>query len=430
LSLPRIAVVGRQNVGKSTLVNRLSGVRQAIAGDEPGVTRDRVEVEASWRGIRFVLIDTGGYVTSATGIERVVAQQAALAAEGADLVLLVLDAKAEITEEDASLARRLHRTSASVLVVANKVDYQEEAAESASFISLGLGEAVPLSALHGTGAGDLLDLIVSIVPRPAESTDPSEEPRFAIVGRPNVGKSSLFNRLVGEDRSVVFESAGTTRDPVDALVRWEKGPVRFVDTAGMRRSIKTKGVEYHSLVRAKRAIVRADVVALVMDATEPFTSEDKKIASTVLDAGRALLFVANKWDLVEERRNAFDRTAKLARSFVRAPLHRTSATTGLGIGALPDALLRLRQRWISRAPTARVNEIVRDAVGERPPPRGVGAIRYSTQVSSGPPTFALFAAGEPDASYRRFIEGRLRGSFDLDGVPIRLKFRGRQRKGG
>jgi GTP-binding protein len=429
LRLPTVAIIGSQNVGKSTLVNRLHGRRTAIAGPSPGTTRDRIEIDVDWRGRSFALVDTGGYTFGAKGIERLVARQAAVAAEGADLILLVVDAHSGITEEDASLAKRLRRSTTPAVLVANKVDEPSDASEAARFVSLGLGEPVAVSALHGHGTGDLLDRVVAILPQADRLDAGPSEPRFAIVGRPNVGKSSIFNRIVGDERSVVFEDAGTTRDPVDALVEGPKGVVRIVDTAGMRRATKTRAVEYHSLLRARRAIERADVVAVVIDSTEPFTSEDKKIAAGVIESGRALAFVANKWDLLTDKDEAFAKLAEAAGSFSGAQMIRTSAKTGLGIHRMLPALLTLRDRWASREPTAKVNSVLRAAAAERPAPRGSGTLRYATQVSSGPPSFSLFGISEPGATYRRFLENRLRATFGLQGVPVVLRFRGQPRRG-
>jgi GTP-binding protein len=428
--LPAIAVVGRQNVGKSTLVNRLFGRRAAIAHPMPGVTRDRIELEASWRGRGFRLIDTGGFTSSARGIEALVAGQAERAAGEADVVLLVVDAQAGITEEDARLARRLRRASVPIVVVANKVDAEPLEAEVAALFALGLGEPVAVSALHGRGSGELLDRIIQLLPERAREDEPATaEPRFALVGRPNVGKSSLFNRLVGDERSVVYEEAGTTRDSVDAVVSWPSGPARFVDTAGMRRRTKVQGVEYYSFLRAAEAIERADVGVLVIEAVDGLTGEDKKIAVRILEAGRGLVVVANKWDLVEERDRRFKALRDDLVPFARAGVLRTSARTGQGVYRLPAILLDLHERWTRRVATSRVNEVLQQAQRERPTPRGVGTIHYGTQVSAGPPTFVLFGGKEPDAGYRRFLENRLRRTFELDGVPIRLRFRERRRGG-
>ena len=431
--LPKVAVIGRQNVGKSTLVNRLFGRRETIADEMPGVTRDRVEVETSWRDRRFALIDTGGYTRVTRGIESLVADQADRAAAEADLILLIVDAQAGVTEEDASLAKRLRRATVPVLLIANKVDGEREEAEVAALYALGLGEPVPVSALHGRGAGDLLDRLVQLLPEVseiegAEGDAAQPEPKFALVGRPNVGKSSIFNALVGEERSVVFEEAGTTRDSVDALLDWPDGPVRFVDTAGMRRQTRVSGVEYYSFVRATRAIERADVAVVVIEAPEGFTSEDKKIVVRVLDAGRGLLIAANKWDLVEEKDRTFKILSEEAALFANATIMRTSATRGQGVHRLPPLLVDLHRRWAHRVSTAKVNEVLQEAQRQLPTPRNAGNLHYATQVGSGPPSFVIFGGSrEPDPSYQRYLENRLRRTFDYDGVPIRLTFRPRTR---
>lgn len=427
---PRVAVVGRQNVGKSTLVNRLFGRQEAIAHERPGVTRDRIEVPASWRGRSFVLVDTGGYLRKAGGIDELVSAQAARAAETADLVVLVGDVQTGVQEEDLDLARRLRRATAPVLVVVNKVDSERDEAEAAAFHGLGLGEPIPVSALHGRGSGDLLDRLVELLPEAGEEAEVEGEPRFALVGRPNVGKSSLFNLLVGEERSVVFEEAGTTRDAVDAVVAWEGGPVRFVDTAGLRRASRMQGVEYYGLVRSARAIDRAHVALLLLDATEGLTSDDKHIAARVMEAGRGLVVAANKWDLVdaEERDRLFKDLTEQLGAFARAPVLRTSALSARGVRRVPDALLERHRSWSVRVPTSEVNRVLEEAQGERPPPRGAGRYRYGTQVSAGPPTFVLFGGRAPDPGYRRFLENRLRAAFGFWGIPVRLKFRARQRR--
>jgi GTPase len=425
-SLPAVAVLGRQNVGKSTLVNRLFGRREAISHETPGVTRDRIELEATWRGRTFRLVDTGGFTHAASGIDALVSTQAEVAAATADLVLLVVDARTGPLEEDAILARRLLRARIPVLVVANKVDSERDEPDAVLAQSLGLGEPVMVSALHGRGSGDLLDRIVALLP--AEHAEPpgEVEPRFAVVGRPNVGKSSLFNRLVGAERSVVFQEAGTTRDAVDALVTWPSGSVRFVDTAGFRRPTHLRGVEYYSALRAERAIERAHVAMLVLDANEGFTSEDKRIATRVMEIGRAFLVVANKWDLVEERDRLFKVLGEEVGRFAKAGVVRTSAVTGTGVTRVPPRLLELHGRWARRVPTAEVNRVLQAAQDERPAPGGV-RYRYSTQVSAGPPSFVLFGGRPPDAGYQRFLENRLRRELDLDGVPVRLRFRGKRR---
>jgi GTP-binding protein len=433
--LPRIAVVGRQNVGKSTLVNRLFGRRVTIAHDDPGVTRDRVELEATWNGRRFGLVDTAGYLHRAKGVEALAGQQTARAMEEAQLVVLVVDVASGITEEDAQLARRLKRATTPVLVVVNKVDAAEDEHDVPVFHALGLGDPVAVSSKHGRGVGELLDRLVDLLPDAPEDRggDLDEEwdgePRFALVGRPNVGKSSLFNRLVGEERSVVFEDAGTTRDSVDALVEWRNaGRIRFVDTAGMRRAIRVKGVEYYSFVRAGAAIDRAHVAAVIFDASEGLTAEDQKIAFRVLEAGRGLLLVANKWDLVEDKDRRFKQLAEEAQLLARATVIRTSAARGQGVAKIPDLLLEIRGRWAGRAPTSRVNEVLQAVQGANPAPRSSGTLHFAAQVATRPPSFVFFGGGRPPVpGYRRYLENRFREAFRLDGVPIRMRFRPRTR---
>ena len=426
---PRIAVIGRQNVGKSTLVNRLFGRREAIAHPMAGVTRDRIELDAVWNDRRFTLIDTGGYAHGARGIEAKVADQAARAAAEADLIVLVVDARSGITLEDDDLAKRLRRVEVPVLVVANKVDAQLDEPETSAFNRLGLGEPFAISALHGLGTGDLLDRIVALLPDAprGDTAKREEEPRFALVGRPNVGKSSLFNGLIGQDRSVVFEEAGTTRDAIDAVVEWPGlGTVRFVDTAGMRRGTKVRGVEYYSVLRATEAIGRAHAAVLVLDAAEGFTAEDKKIANLAMDAGRALLVVANKWDLVEDKDRVFKIMQEEVSLFAKAEAIRTSAKTSQGVHRLPPILMELHQRWNLRISTSRVNEVLHAAQAERPTPRAAGSLHYATQIGSAPPSFVVFGgAKEPGPGYRRYMENRFRREFGFEGVPLRFSYRPR-----
>jgi GTPase len=428
--LPRVAVVGRQNVGKSTLVNRLFGRQEAIAHESPGVTRDRVELDTTWRGRSFVVVDTGGYLRRATGLEELVSAQAERAAGEADVVVLVVDAKTGVQEEDVDLARRLRPIRAPVLVAVNKVDSERDEPDASIFYRLGLGEPLPVSALHGRSAGELLDRVIELLPKATGEGEVEGEPRFALVGRPNVGKSSLFNRLVGDERSVVFEEAGTTRDAVDAVVRWADGPVRFVDTAGLRRPGRLQGIEYYGLVRSARAIDRSHVALLVIDASEGVTSDDKHIAARVIEAWRGLVIAANKWDLVpsEEKDALFAAITETFDLFARAPVLRTSALTARGVRRVAPALLDIHARWSLRVPTAEVNRVLQEAQAQRPPPRGSPRFRYGTQVSSGPPTFVLFGGNAPEAGYRRFLENRLRAAFAFWGVPLRLAFRPRRRR--
>ena len=321
-----------------------------------------------------------------------------------------------------------------MLLIANKVDAEREEAEVAALYALGLGEPVPVSALHGRGAGDLLDRLVQLLPEVSEieGADGRRRAARAANSRWWAGRTSaspsIFNALVGEERSVVFEEAGTTRDSVDALLDWPDGPVRFVDTAGMRRQTRVSGVEYYSFVRATRAIERADVAVVVIEAPEGFTSEDKKIVVRVLDAGRGLLIAANKWDLVEEKDRTFKILSEEAALFANATIMRTSATRGQGVHRLPPLLVDLHRRWAHRVSTAKVNEVLQEAQRQLPTPRNAGNLHYATQVGSGPPSFVIFGGSrEPDPSYQRYLENRLRRTFDYDGVPIRLTFRPRTR---
>jgi GTP-binding protein len=430
--VPTIAIVGRQNVGKSTLVNRLFGRREAIAHHDPGVTRDRIEVETAWNGRRFGLVDTAGYLSRASGVEAVAARQAERAIADADVVVLLVDVASGITEEDAQLARRLRRSPAPVVLVANKVDASRDEPDVAAFHALGLGEPVPVSAKHGRGIGDLLDRIAALLPDAPESPEDagSDEPRFALVGRPNVGKSSLFNRLVGEERSVVYEQAGTTRDSVDAVVEWPgAGRIRFVDTAGMRRAIRVQGVEYYSFVRAGEAIDRAHAAAVLFDAAQGLTAEDRRIAFRVLEAGRALVLVANKWDLVEQKDRLFKDLTEEARLMAQATVIRTSALRGTGVRRVPTTLLDVFARWSARAPTSRVNDVLQQAQAGRPVPRTAGTLHYASQVGARPPSFVIFGGTRaPDPGYRRYLENRFREAFSLEGVPIRMRFRSRARR--
>jgi GTP-binding protein len=422
---PRVAVVGRPNVGKSTLVNRLCGRRQAIADEMAGVTRDRLELPVEWNGRAFIVVDTGGIPLGARGIEASVAEQARRAIAQADATVIVVDATAGITEEDEALARRLRGSTAPIVVAANKVDGEAQEPFAAEFHGLGLGEPMAVSALHGRGSAELLDRIVDVLPPAEERERVAEDGRFALVGRPNVGKSSLFNRLVAEERAVVHDQPGTTRDAVDSVVRIEDRVLRFVDTAGFRRPLKTKGVEYYGLVRALRAIDHAHVALLVIDAPAGLTGEDKRVAARVAEAGRGLVAALNKWDLVPsgERADLFVELTRELQLFPGTPVLRTSALTGMGVGRVLPALLGVHEAWVRRVPTSAVNRVLQDAVAAHPPPRGAGRIHYATQVRAAPPTFVLFGAGDPGPSYRRYVANVLRAAFGFDGVPLRLSFR-------
>jgi GTP-binding protein len=423
----KVAVIGRANVGKSTLVNRLAGRRLTIAHESPGVTRDRVEVQVDWGDRAVTLVDTGGFAGRPRGIEEAVRAQAATAMEASGLILLVVDAQTGITEEDEMLAGQLRASRKPLLVVANKVDAIGQEPLAAEFHALGLGEPWVVSALHGRGIGELLDHILDLVPSEPQP-HVEDEPRFCLVGRPNVGKSSLFNRLVREERAVVHEEPGTTRDAVDSLAEVGGRLVRFVDTAGLRRPLKARGVEYYGLVRSLRAIDGSDVALLVVEAPEGLTGEDKRIAARVAEAGRGLVAALNKWDLVpsEERADRFVDLKRQLELVPGAPVIRTSALSGLGVGQLAPALLRIHESWTRRVPTAEVNRVLEAATDAHPIPRQAGRIMYGTQVSAGPPAFVLFGARDPGQSYRRYLENTLRREFGLEGVPVRLSFRPRQ----
>jgi len=427
---PVVAVVGRRNVGKSTLVNRLAGKRQVIAHETPGVTRDRVEVPVVWAGRTLDLIDTGGYVERASGIEEAVARQAARAMRSADATLLVVDATTGIAEEDLLLARELRRSQHPVLVVANKVDSDGLVPSAAEFYALGLGEPAAVSALHGRGTAELLDRILDLIPTGAESVV-EDEARFCLVGRPNVGKSSLFNRLVGEERAVVHEEPGTTRDAIDTVIEVDERRIRFIDTAGLRRPLKAQGVEYYGLVRSLRAIDSSHVAALVVDAAQGLVAEDKRVAARVVEAGKGLVAILNKWDLVpsEERSDRFTELRGALELFPGTPVVRTAALTGSGVKRVLPALVAVHDAWVRRVPTSKVNRVLQAAVAATPPPRQMGSIKYGTQVGVGPPAFVLFGTREPTPSYRRYLEGSLRRAFGFDGVPVRLSFRAKGARG-
>ena len=376
----------------------------------------------------FAINDTGGLTTRPKGVEASVGRQARSAAGSADLILFVVDAQAGITGEDEAFAEELRKASRPVVVVANKVDGSTGDPLVAEFYRLGMGEPLAVSALHGRGSGELLDRVVELLPETSASEAPVEgEMRFALVGRPNVGKSSLFNRLVKDERAVVHQEPGTTRDAVDSIVMVAGRPVRFIDTAGLRRPGRTQGVEYYSLVRSLRAIDAAHVALLVVDATEGVTGEDKRAAARVVEAGRGLVAVLNKWDLVPagERDGRLATLRRELEIFPGTPVLRASALTGLGVGRVLPALLAVHGSWTRRVPTAEVNRVLQAATAAHPPPRRAGRVRYATQVAAGPPTFVLFGAEEPVESYRRYLENALRDAFGLAGVPVRLRFRRR-----
>jgi GTP-binding protein len=430
----RVAVVGRPNVGKSTLVNRILGRRAAITQEQPGVTRDRVAYEAEWSGRRFEVVDTGGWEPRASGLQARVVAQAERAMAEADLVLFVVDATVGVTEEDAAVAARLRRGRVPVLLVANKVDSEAVEAELGDLWSLGLGEPLPVSGLHGRGAGDLLDAIVERLGTGRAVAEEPPAPALAIVGRPNVGKSSLLNRLAGEQLAIVDPTPGTTRDTVDSTVTRDGRRYRLVDTAGMRRSFqRAEGADYYAFVRSLEAVDRADVALLVLDAPEGIAEQDQKVAVRAAEAGCALVLLANKWDLMdEEARRQFDLDLERKLYFVNwAPLLRVSARTGRGVEkvwGLVDGALAERNR---RVPTAALNQWLGRATERTPPPPVRGRtvkVRYATQARVAPPELVLFATGQLTPSYRRYLEKDLRRTFGFQGTPVRLVVRVRTRE--
>jgi GTP-binding protein len=432
--LPVVAIVGRPNVGKSTLLNRILGRREAIVEEQPGVTRDRKEVVADWQGRDFRLVDTGGWLPGGDSLDEKVSRQAEKAVDDADVVLFVTDVTVGVTEEDARVADLLRRTGRPVVVVANKVDDTGRESAAWELVTLGLGDPWPVSALHGRGTGDLLDEVVAHLPpppEPVEATSAADEDRVfsvALVGRPNVGKSTLFNQLIGDDRAVVHDLPGTTRDAIDTVVDTPDGPVRFVDTAGMRRRAKVdEGTEYYSLLRALQAIDRADVALLVIDATVGVTHQDQRLAERIDGAGCPVVVVLNKWELLdtEERSRA---TAELARRlhFVGdAPVLRVSALTGKGVHKLLPVLAGTITDYHRRVPTRQVNDVIRAAQSAQPAPGGARVL-YATQGAVDPPTFTLFVNREVPPTYLRYLERKLREAFGFAGnVPLKLRVRRR-----
>lgn len=433
--LPVLAVVGRPNVGKSTLVNRIIGRREAVVEDIPGVTRDRVSYEAEWNGKKFMLIDTGGWDRKARGLGAQVAAQAERAIAEADAVAFIVDASVGPTDADEAVVKVLRACGKPVLLVANKVDGPVAELEATSLWSLGLGEPHTVSALHGRGSGDLLDAIVAALPEEGQGISRSGGPRrVALLGKPNVGKSSLLNALAGADRVVVDAVAGTTVDPVDELIDLDGEWWWFVDTAGIRRRVKeASGHEYYATLRTQSALDRAEVAIVLVDASEPMSEQDVRIISMVIEAGRALVLAFNKWDLTdEERRHYLGR--EIERDLVQvpwAPRVNVSARTRRHVDRLAPALRTALEGWQMRVSTGRLNQFVAELSQSNPHPLRGGRqprILFAAQVSTGPPTFALFTTGFLEAGYRRFIERRLREEFGFAGTPIRIVMRVREKR--
>jgi GTP-binding protein len=433
---PVVAVVGRPNVGKSTLVNRVVGRRVAIVEERPGVTRDRKLLDAEWAGHEFTIVDTGGWVPGGSTLDRQVSAQSQRAVADADAVLMVVDATTGITDQDAAVAGMLLRTGRPALLVVNKVDGESRDPEAWVFTRLGLGDPYPVSALHGRGTGELLDALVGLLPAdaaPAEDwerdgPDGDKTPSVVIVGRPNVGKSTLFNRIIGDERSVVHDLPGTTRDSIDTLVATPEGDVRFVDTAGMRRRAKeAEGAEFYSLVRALQSLDRADVALMVIDATEGVTRQDQRLAERVDASGSPIVLVLNKWETLDAEARALlvaeveDRLAFLA----HAPVLKISALTGRGVHRLYPALRDALAASGQRVPTAELNRLISEAQAAHRSPGG--RVLYATQAGTEPPTFTLFATRPVPAPYLRYLERRIREHFGLGPTPV--VFRVRRRSG-
>lgn len=436
LAVPVVAVVGRPNVGKSTLVNRILGRREAVVQDVPGVTRDRIAYDAVWAGRQFTLVDTGGWEPDASGLQAMVSRQAEQAVVTADLVLFVIDSRTGATETDLVVARTLRRAKRPVVLAVTKVDDERGEADATELWSLGLGEPHPVSGLHGRGSGDLLDAILERLPTaPAEVETAGGPRRVALVGRPNVGKSSLLNRLTGEERSVVDSVAGTTVDPVDSLVELGADVWRFVDTAGLRRRVSTaSGMEYYASLRTASAIEAAEVAVVLLDASEPLSEQDQRVISTVIESGRALVVAFNKWDLLDEdRRELLEREIDWELQRVQwAPRVNVSAKTGRSVERLAGALRTSLDSWDRRIPTGRLNSWLTEVVAATPPPGRGGKhprVLFATQADTRPPRFVLFTTGFLEAGYRRFIERRLREDFDFTGSPIEISVRVRERGG-
>lgn len=436
-SWPTVAIVGRPNVGKSTLVNRILGRRVAVVLDEPGVTRDRVIYDADWNGRDFHLIDTGGWDVGVKGLDKAVATQAEIAIEMADVSLFVVDANVGATATDEAMMRLLRASKKPVILVANKVDSERAEADASGLWNLGLGEPYPISALHGRGVGELLDVLLDALPpvaahrveRPADST-----PRVALVGRPNVGKSSLLNSLAGSGRSVVSDTPGTTRDPVDEVLELDGKEWVFVDTAGIKRRIKqTVGADYYSVLRAQSAIESAEVALVLLDGGEPLSEQDVKVVNLVVESGRALVLVNNKWDLVDEyRQQELKREQELDLAHVSwAPKINIAAKTGWHTNRIVRALEAALEGWTTRIGTSRLNTFLGELVAAHPHPLRGGKqprILYATQAGVCPPRFVLFTTGFLDPQYRRFIERRLRETFGFVGTPVQIGVRVREKR--
>ncbi|MDQ6602208.1 MAG: ribosome biogenesis GTPase Der [Chloroflexota bacterium] len=442
MAKPIVAVVGRPNVGKSTLFNRLIGERRAIVQDEPGTTRDRVYGDVEWNGVSFALIDTGGIIVDDRGTELDLStipadtlKQAEHAIKEADVLVMVVDANIGATSADHTVADMVRRTAKPVVLAANKAENNTRAANAVDFYELGLTDPIVVSSLHGRGTGDLLDAIVQALPEREEEAE-ATGPRIAIVGRPNVGKSRLLNAFLGQERAIVSDEPGTTRDSLDTELEWEGQTITLVDTAGIRRRGKIEpGIEKYSVLRSMRAITRADVVLLVVDATEGFTSQDLHIAGYVADEARGMVLVVNKWDLVEKDGQTMEQyraAAAEALDFMPyVPAVFISAKFNQRVPQVMERALFVMEERQKRVPTAALNRMLRTAVEKHAPPSKPGKwvkFFYATQVDVSPPSFVFFCNHAEDVhfSYRRYLENQLREEFSFIGNPIRMRFRNRQ----
>ena len=436
-ALPVLAIVGRPNVGKSALVNRILGRREAVVEDVPGVTRDRVAYKAEWNDRKFTLVDTGGWEPDARGIDLSVAQQAEIAVELADAVLFVVDAMVGATATDERVVRMLRATKKPVILVANKVDDARHESEAAALWSLGLDQPWPVSALHGRGVADLLDKVLTVLPKisAVAKTEIGGPRRVAIIGRPNVGKSSLLNKTAGEERVVVNELAGTTRDPIDEQVELGGKVWRFVDTAGIRRrQHMAQGADFYASLRTAAALEKAEVAVVVLDVTEPISEQDIRIIDMVLESGRSLVLAFNKWDLLEDdRRRYLEREIDQDLAHVAwAPRVNISARTGRHLEKLVPALELALESWDTRVPTGKFNAFLAELAAAHPHPVRGGRqprILFGTQASTRPPTFVVFTTQFLDPQYRRFITRRLREVWGFEGSPIEIQMRVRERRG-
>ena len=443
IQLPVAVIVGRPNVGKSTLFNRVIGEQAAIVEDRPGVTRDRKELEANWLGHRFMLVDTGGWMPGGSELDAKVSRQVEAAVRNADLVIFVVDGSVGVTDDDELMAGWLRKSAATVMLVVNKADNDRRESDRWDFLSLGLGDPYPVSALHGRRAGDLLDEVIIRMPTSPLSEEyipnygldqeiipvgEQKPPRVALVGRPNVGKSTLFNRLVGEDRAVVHDMPGTTRDSIDTLVETEDGPVVFVDTAGMRRRSRIDdSAEYYSLVRALRAVDGSDIALFVIDATQGITAQDQRLAERIDAAGCPIVIMLNKWELIDdaEERERIDLEVKRKLYFVDdAPVLKVSALTGKGVHKLRPVLQEAILQYHRRIPTRDVNRVIADAQ-QRQAAGGGARVMYALQGATDPPTFTLFVNRELPHTYLRYLERSIREAFNFGSAPLKLRVRKR-----